>query len=166
MAWRRVGAKPLSQPMLTGFTDAYMQEEKSHGCWWLGDARSQGNSSHGSSDLVNLECSCLSTTRIDSLTPPHDAVWHHKTLSTLVQVMACCLTALSHYLHQDWLFITADNFTWNAKDINDWNMLWKSANTLLLYLRGINELTDIFQEQDRCDIKGDNLILTNQHWFT
>ena len=29
MAWRRTGAKPLSEPMLTQFTDAYM--------WHLGE---------------------------------------------------------------------------------------------------------------------------------
>ena len=28
---------------------------------------------------------------------PSDAIWHHRSKSTLVQVMACCLTAPSHH---------------------------------------------------------------------
>ena len=34
---------------------------------------------------------------------PSDTIWRHKTRSTLAQVMACCLTAPSHYLNQCWL---------------------------------------------------------------
>ena len=29
-----------------------------------------------------------------------DIIWHHRIYSTLLQAMACCLTALSHYLHK------------------------------------------------------------------
>ena len=35
-----------------------------------------------------------------------DAIWRHRSGSTLAQVMACCLTAPSHYLHQCWLVIS------------------------------------------------------------
>ena len=34
---------------------------------------------------------------------PSDAIWRHRSGSTLAQVMACCLTAPSHYLNQCWL---------------------------------------------------------------
>ena len=34
---------------------------------------------------------------------PSDAVWGHRYESTLARVMACCLTAPSHYLSQCWL---------------------------------------------------------------
>ena len=34
-----------------------------------------------------------------------DAIWRPRSGSTLAQVMACCLTAPSHYLHQCWLII-------------------------------------------------------------
>ena len=37
---------------------------------------------------------------------PSDAIWQHKSGSTLVQVMACCLTAPSHHLNQCWLTIS------------------------------------------------------------
>ena len=36
---------------------------------------------------------------------PSDAIWRHRSGSTLAQVMACCLTAPSHYLNQYWLII-------------------------------------------------------------
>ena len=36
---------------------------------------------------------------------PGDAIWRRGTRSTLAQVMACCLTAPSHYLNQCWLII-------------------------------------------------------------
>ena len=32
-----------------------------------------------------------------------DAIWQHRSGSPLAQVMACCLTAPSHYLNQCWL---------------------------------------------------------------
>ena len=34
-----------------------------------------------------------------------NTIWRHKSGSTLAQVMACCLTAPSHYLNQCWLVI-------------------------------------------------------------
>ena len=59
---------------------------------------------------------------------PSDAIWRHRSGSTLVQVMAWCLTAPSHYLNQCWLIIsevlwhsTEGNFTWNAQDIYPWH---------------------------------------------
>ena len=51
----------------------------------------------------------------------------HRTWSTLVQVMACCLTAPSHYLKQFWFIISevlwhspVGNFTGNAQDMYAW----------------------------------------------
>ena len=44
-------------------------------------------------------CGCYNSLR------PSDAIWWQKTGSTLTQVMACCLTAPSHYLNQCWLII-------------------------------------------------------------
>ena len=42
----------------------------------------------------------------------HDAMWHHKTWSTLAQVMAWCHQAPSHYLSQCWLLI--HQFQWHS----------------------------------------------------
>ena len=39
---------------------------------------------------------------------PGDAIWRHGTMSTLAQVMACCLMAPSHYINQCWLIINED----------------------------------------------------------
>ena len=36
---------------------------------------------------------------------PDDAIWRQRSGSTLAQVMACCLTAPSHYLNQCWSII-------------------------------------------------------------
>ena len=51
---------------------------------------------------------------------PSDAIWRKGSMSTLVQVMAWCLTAPSHYLNQCWLIITKiqwcsseSNFAWD-----------------------------------------------------
>ena len=37
---------------------------------------------------------------------PGDAIWRHRSGSTLAQVMAWCLAAPSHYLNQCWLIIS------------------------------------------------------------
>ena len=42
--------------------------------------------------------------RINSLWPS-DAIWRQRSGSTLAEVMACCLTAPSHYLNQCWLIM-------------------------------------------------------------
>ena len=37
---------------------------------------------------------------------PSDLIWWHKSGWTLAEVMACCLTAPSHYLNQCWVIIS------------------------------------------------------------
>ena len=61
---------------------------------------------------------------------PSDAIWWHRSGSTLAQVMACCLTAPSHYLNQCWLIISKvqwqspeGNLTRDASAINYYNQL-------------------------------------------
>ena len=46
---------------------------------------------------------------------PGDAIWRQGFGSTLAQVMACCLTAPSHYLNQCWLIISEAQ----------WHSLWQ-----------------------------------------
>ena len=60
---------------------------------------------------------------LNSLTPSDTKGWN-RTWSTLVEVMACCLTAPSHYLNQCWLIISEvllhsqeSNFPGNTHDI-------------------------------------------------
>ena len=59
-----------------------------------------------------------------------DAIWRQRSVSTLAQVMACCLTAPSHYLNQFWLIISKvkwhsskGKFTRDNSAINHWNFL-------------------------------------------
>ena len=47
---------------------------------------------------------------------PSDAIWRQRSGSTLAQVMACCLTAPSHYLHQCWLIIS--KVLWHSSEGN------------------------------------------------
>ena len=53
---------------------------------------------------------------------PGDAIWWLRSGSTLVQVMACCMTAASHYLNQCWLITSKvqwhSNFTRETTAIN------------------------------------------------
>ena len=47
---------------------------------------------------------------------PSDTIWRHRSGSTLAQVMACCLTAPSHYLNQCWLII--NKVQWHSSEHN------------------------------------------------
>ena len=78
---------------------------------------------------------------------PNDAIWRQRSGSALAQVMACCLTAPSHYLNQCWLIIKGvlwhspeSNFTGNAQDINAWNEFEITILKLFPHFPGANEL--------------------------
>ena len=62
--------------------------------------------------------------RINSL-GPSDAIWRWRSWSTLVQVMACCLTAPSHYLNQCWLIIS--------------KVLWHSSEDIIIRFEDTNQ---------------------------
>ena len=68
------------------------------------------NTPHEPADPMHEECvryvaDGKHPIRINSL-GPSDAIWRWRSWSTLVPVMACCLTAPSHYLSQCWLIIS------------------------------------------------------------
>ena len=63
---------------------------------------------------------------------PIDAIWHHRSGSTLILAMACCLMAWSHYLNQCWLTINEalwhfaeGSFAENVPDIIHYRMFQK-----------------------------------------
>ena len=56
----------------------------------------------------------FSLTMVNSLWPS-DVIWRQRTWSTLVQVMACCLTAPNHYLNQCWLIIS--DVLWHSQEM-------------------------------------------------
>ena len=77
---------------------------------------------------------------------PSDAIWWHRSGSTLAQVMACYLMAPSLYLNQYWLIISEvlwhspeGNFTGDAKDILDMSLKITDLR-LQPHLPGVNEL--------------------------
>ena len=47
---------------------------------------------------------------------PRNTMWQHRSGATLAQVMACCLTAPSHYLTQCWLIIS--KVQWHSSESN------------------------------------------------
>ena len=85
----------------------------------------ESTGARSSSELPRLDCilcrvleddcpgdcrmTCSNTTRLCGMYMaslwPSDAIWRHRSGSTLAQVMACCLMATSHYLNQCWLVI-------------------------------------------------------------
>ena len=74
---------------------------------------------------------------------PSDAIWLHRSESTLAQVMACCPTAPSHYLNQCWLIINEN--LWHSPKSNSTASaqvhLKYMISKLLPHLPGANELT-------------------------
>ena len=69
---------------------------------------------------------------------PSNPIWWHGPWSTLAQVMACCLTAPSHYLNQCWLLII--EIRWQSPGGNFINYLTELENYLskisIKFLRG------------------------------
>ena len=60
---------------------------------------------------------------------PIDAIWRHRSESTLAQVMACCLTAPSHYMNQCWLTISKVQtsqgpMSWNVCVLDFYWLFW------------------------------------------
>ena len=53
---------------------------------------------------MEMQLQLIQDHRFNSLRPS-DAIWRQWSWTTLAQVMACCLTAPSHYLNQFWLII-------------------------------------------------------------
>ena len=56
--------------------------------------------------LFTIACYYHSFIIIFNSLGPSDAIWHWRSWSTLVQVMACCLTTPSYYLNWCWLIIS------------------------------------------------------------
>ena len=78
---------------------------------------------------------------------PGDAIWQHRSGLPFTQVIACCLTAPSHYLTQCWLIInevlwhsSEIKFTENTHDSNLQDEFEYYNFKILLHLPGVNEL--------------------------
>ena len=90
----------------------------------------------------------ISHSRFSSLWPSN-AIWHQRSCSALVQVMASCLMAPSHYLDQCWLTILwlsfQGNVYLNTQDINPKLCLKMTYMKSQPPLPGDNELSQISQ---------------------
>ena len=100
---------------------------------------------HDYSHILVLKSEYFRTTKLThfGLMTPYGNV----DLGQLVLVMACCLTAPSHYLNQCWLIISKiqlhssdGNFTRDTSVINDWNKHENYSSKISLKLAGANEL--------------------------
>ena len=81
-----------------------------------------------------LRCLCVKeVTQWEAISSlwPSDAIWRHRTWSTLVQVMACCLMAPTHYLNQCWLIISED--PWHLPEGNFRGKYWRHILKLCLW---------------------------------
>ena len=86
----------------------------------------QGNQAYG---ITHWGFSSLREPVVNSLWPTSDITWNQRFWSTLVQVMACCLTAPSHHLNQCWLLIikvpsTSQDICGNAFDVMINQHMW------------------------------------------
>ena len=70
----------------------------------LGDKPYLSYAMHSARDMTGIVYSTNPWCQSGNLT--HCGHMHHRTWSKLVQIMACCLTAPSHYLNQCWRIIT------------------------------------------------------------
>ena len=90
MAWRRPGDKPLSEPMMVGWSTHI------YASLGLIELKSRCGQPY-----LNILVLLLLKLIFNSLWPSN-AIWRRGSGSTLARVMACCLTTPSHYLNQCW----------------------------------------------------------------
>ena len=93
---------------------------------------------------------------------PDDAIRRHGTRSTLAQVMACCLTAPSHYLnHVDLILVRSHGIHLRALSLVDVKIQINKTRLKIAVLKwhlgtpGTNELTPVLQ-QGHCSTGDDN----------
>ena len=107
MAWRRSGDKPLSEPMMVSLL--------THICV----TRPQWVKRFCSTCIISVITKAYSMsydkTSLNSLWPS-DAIWQHRSGSSLAEVMACCLAASSHYQSQCWLSVSI--VLWHSPESN------------------------------------------------
>ena len=100
-----------------GYTDPATQTYQSICLCWTTQALTEAGSDPTNSTLYSVHENAINLLRTS------DALWWQRIGSTLVQVMAWCLTAPSHYLNQCWLLTNGVlrhsneiNFTASAQD--------------------------------------------------
>ena len=102
IAWRRTGDKPLPEPMLTQFTDAYMRHSGEVRSLWPAQKRKGRQGDCPGSHFRRWSLPSVSHVKSGTValtTFPFqcsDTKWRHRFGSTLVQIIACRLTAPSH----------------------------------------------------------------------
>ena len=92
-------------------------------------------------DILRLYASWLKKglLAINSL-KPGGAIWCHRSWSTLVQVMACCLMAPSHHLNQCWLIIKGfcGIYLWSVSQVVIKILIPKQSSKIILWKLAAN----------------------------
>ena len=109
--------------------------------------------------LFNSQCvNKNSGTWVNSLWPS-EQIWWQRSGSTLVQIMACCLMATSHYLNQCWLLL--HQALWHSPEINFaasaqatilYKWLWKSYQNYCQISQGLMSSTYLTLKIPQCSI--------------
>ena len=98
-----------------------------------------------------------------------DAIWRHRSGSTLTQVMACCLTVLtapSHYLNQCWLVIS--EVPWHSPESK-----FRGAQAIGLHMKITLQKLLLpsprgqwvkYGYYDMCDVSGRNIMHLEEFW--
>ena len=94
-----------------------------YGSLWMGASQDTAPHQHASGGVVSIHCRgtwgcCARITRLIKSLWPSDGIWWHRTGSTLAHVMACCLTATSHYLNQCWFIVSEVQGQANLQEMN------------------------------------------------
>ena len=143
MACQLFDIKPSSEPMLACFQLDHSENWKKSTTVFIQENWFENFFCKLTAILSSSHC-------VNSLWPS-DTIWHQRSWSTLDQVMACCLTAPSHYLNQCWLLISV--FLWHSPESNfavfkllQCIMILKIILLKLLpHLPGASELTNPFR---------------------
>ena len=87
---------------------------------------------HITSTTYNLSIICDNIDKIEIVSEsinslrPSDAIWWHRSGSTLAHVMTCCLTAPRHYLSQYWLVISEAE--WHSPECMSTRDIWANIH--------------------------------------
>ena len=122
-------------------------------CSWFNFIYYRSSQIQDNIQIMNISFMSFKTIQHVNSLGPSDAIWRQRSGSTLVQVMACCLTAPSHYLNQCRLIISKvewhsskGEFTrdtsaiiteiiWKIKDLK-FHSNFPGANELIVNKRG------------------------------
>ena len=127
MAWDQVNRLSWKDKLFTRSIILVVILTNCHCCHYMGELLHTRQKKYVINYIPKLELTYICML-VNSLWPSN-AIRRQRSGSTLAEVMACCLTAPSHYLNQCWLIIIEvqwnsypGNFARDASTLNHWKM--------------------------------------------